>query len=142
MQTTILLQYVVKWDIFHLGVEWGIVDFKIQAISSTLRSCKFSFLMIVGSRYVFHTNNDDDVLSHKINQHTCVSNCQKRNYVYPDPLLHERWYVGTKGSQLRRVKNHKKYISFLIPTIYFYIQHFIAKIHRFSKRFLWSTIEV
>ena len=67
MQTTILLQYVVKWDIFHLGVEWGIVDFKIQAISSTLRWCKFSFLMIVGSKYVFHTDNDDDVLSQKIN---------------------------------------------------------------------------
>ena len=78
MQTTILLQYVVKWDIFHLGVEWGIVDFKIQAISSTLRWCKFSFLMIVGSKYVFHTDNDDDVLSHKINQHTCVSIFFKR----------------------------------------------------------------
>ena len=58
-------------DIFHLGVEWGIVDFKIQAISSTLKCCKFSFLMIVGSKYVFHTDNDDDVLSLKINQHTC-----------------------------------------------------------------------
>ena len=104
MQTTILLQYVVKWDIFHLGVEWGIVDFKIQAISSTLRWCKFSFLMIMGSKYVFHTDNDDDVLSHKINQHTCVLNFLKRNYVYPDPLLHERWYVGTKGSQPRRVQ--------------------------------------
>ena len=28
----------------------------------------------------------------------------KVNYVYPDPLLHERWYVGTKGSQSRRVQ--------------------------------------
>ena len=28
--------------------------------------------MIVGSKYVFHTDNDNDVLSHKINQHTCV----------------------------------------------------------------------
>ena len=25
--------------------------------------------MIVGSKYVFHTDNDDDVLSLKINQH-------------------------------------------------------------------------
>ena len=69
MQTTILLWYVVKWDIFHSSVEWGIVDFKIQAISSTLRWCKFAFLMIVGSKYVFHMDNDDDVSSHKINQH-------------------------------------------------------------------------
>ena len=45
---------------------------KIQAISSTLRWCKFSFLMIVDSRYVFHTDNDDDVLSHEIDQHICV----------------------------------------------------------------------
>ena len=60
--------------------------------------------MIVGSKYVFHIGNDDDVLSHKINQHTRVSNFLKRNYVYPDPLLHERWYVGTKGSQPRRVQ--------------------------------------
>ena len=74
MQTTILLQYVVNRDIFHLGVEWGIVDFKIQAISSTLRWCKISFLMIVASKYDFHTDNDDDVLFHKINQHTCVLN--------------------------------------------------------------------
>ena len=78
MQTTILLQYVVKRDIFHLGVEWGIVDFKIQVISFTLRWCKFSFLMIVGSRYVFHTDNNDDVLSHKINQHTYSLNFFKR----------------------------------------------------------------
>ena len=72
MQTTILLQYVMKRDIFHLGVEWGIVDFEIQAISSTSRWCKLSFLMIVGSKHVFHTDNDDDVLPHKINQHICV----------------------------------------------------------------------
>ena len=67
----------MKRDIFHLGVEWGIVDFEIQAISSTLIWCKFSFLMIVGSRYVFHMNNDDDVSSHKINQHICVLNFLK-----------------------------------------------------------------
>ena len=83
MQTTTLLQYVVKSDIFHLGVEWGIVDFKIQAISSTLRWCKFSFLMIVGSMYVFHTDNDDDVLSHKINQHTCVLKFLKEELCVP-----------------------------------------------------------
>ena len=47
--------------------------------------------MIVGSKYIFHTNNDDDVLSHKINQHTCVLKILKVNYVYPDRLLHERW---------------------------------------------------
>ena len=28
--------------------------------------------MIVGSKYIFHTDNDDDVLSHKIDQHICV----------------------------------------------------------------------
>ena len=62
----------MKRDIFHLGVEWGIVDFKIQAIFSTLRWFKFSFLIIVGGKYVFHTGNDDDVLSYKIDQHICV----------------------------------------------------------------------
>ena len=62
------------------------------------------FLMIVGSKYVFHTDNDDDVLSHKINQHPCVLKILKRNYVYPDPLLLERWYVGTKGPQPWRVQ--------------------------------------
>ena len=48
--------------------------------------------MIVGSRYVFHTDNEDDVLSHKINQHICVLKIfkKKRNYLYPDPLLHEK----------------------------------------------------
>ena len=89
MQTTILLQYIVKRDIFHLGVEWGIVNFKIHVISSILRWGKFSFLMIVGSKYVFHTDNDDDVLSHETNQHTCVLIFfLKRNYMYPNPLLH------------------------------------------------------
>ena len=59
----------------------------------------------MGSKYVFHTENEDDILSHEINQHTCVfKKFQKRNYVYPDSLLHERWYVGTKGSQSRRVQ--------------------------------------
>ena len=104
MRVTILLWYIVKWDIFHLDVEWGFVDFKIQAISSTLIWREFSFLIIVGSKYVFHSNNDNDVLSLKINQHTYVLNFLKVNYVYPDPLLHERWYVGTKGSQPRRVQ--------------------------------------
>ena len=72
MQTIILLWYVVKWDIFHPGVERGFVDSKIQAISSTLRWCKFSFLIIVGSNYVFHSDNYNDVSSLKINQHTCL----------------------------------------------------------------------
>ena len=80
----------MKWGIFHSGVERGFVDSKTQAISSTLRWRKFSFLMIVGSKYVFHTDNDDDVLSYKINQHIWVLNFWKRNYVYPDPLLHEK----------------------------------------------------
>ena len=60
--------------------------------------------MIVGSKYVFNTDNDEDVLSHKIDQHTFVLKFLKVNYVYPDPLLHRRWHVGTKGSQPRRVQ--------------------------------------
>ena len=55
------------------------------------------------------------------------------NYVYPDPLFHERWYVGTKGSQPRRVKKSKKYFFSHLHHP-FYIQHiFIAKIYRFYK---------
>ena len=50
----------------------ALLIFKIQAISSTLRWYKFYFLMIVGSKYVFDMDNDDDVLSLKINQHTYV----------------------------------------------------------------------
>ena len=46
--------------------------------------------MIVGGKYVFHTDNDNDVLSRKINQHIGVLNFWKRNYVYLDPLLHEK----------------------------------------------------
>ena len=62
--------------------------------------------MIVGSKYVLHTDNDDDVLSHKINRHTCVFVLKilKVNYEYPDPLLQGRWYLGTKGLQPRRVQ--------------------------------------
>ena len=33
---------------------------------------KILLLMIVGYRYVFHTDNGNDVLSHKIDQHICV----------------------------------------------------------------------
>ena len=90
--------------------------------------------MIVGSKYVFHTDNDDDVLSHKINQHICVLNFQMMNYVYPDPLLHGRWYIGTKGLQPRRVqKSLKNIFLFLPPLSILYITIFIAKIYRFYK---------
>ena len=60
--------------------------------------------MIVGSKYVFYTDNDDDVLSHKTNQRICVLKFLKANYVYPDPLLYGRSYIGTKGSQPLRVQ--------------------------------------
>ena len=64
------------------------------------------------------------------------------NYEYPNPLLHGMWYVGTKDSQLRGVKKLYKNTSFLISTIQFLYTPFITKIHRFSKRFLRSTVDV
>ena len=126
----------MKRDIFHLGVEWGIVDFKIQAISSTLRWCKFSFRVIVGSKYVFHTDNDNDVLSRKINQHICVLKFFKRGTTCT--LIPYCTKGGTYALKVRNrggYKNHKKYIYFFSHLRHpFYIQHFfIAKIYRFYK---------
>ena len=90
----------------------------------------------------FPLGYDNDVSSLKINQHTFVLKFLKVNYEYPYPLLYGRWYVGTKGLQLRRVqKNCKKYLLSHPHHLFLYTT-FITKIHIFSKRFLWSTVDV
>ena len=79
--------------------------------------------MIVGSKYVFHTDNDSDVSSHKINQHICVLKILKEELrVSWSPIA---WKGGTEALKVRnhdRCKNHKKYVSFPTSIIYF-IEH-------------------
>ena len=61
MQTTILLRYVVKWDIFHLGVEQALLILKSKPYPPLWDDANslFSWLWVVSM--FFHTDNNCDV---------------------------------------------------------------------------------